>query len=555
MKKLLGLVILLALGFNGFSETSTAQAVLSRPMFPKVDYEDVELGTTLRHLLQRPECVELGLSYGVASDVKECRVTIKEQQVSLLKFLNLICLQNQLQFSFKDNYLHFNNDTRQHSFSQTTTGNRNVDTRLSQIIILKLSVEEVDYFSLLRYLDNEILKYSGKDEKEFIFAWKYDENHADKYRINTSFTNANLLTIIQGICKLGNLEFRYMDGILFFVPRETPSSPVASQPHNQVVSKTARTRQSFQQGMSCYEKREYTKAFQFFLEEAQKGDAEAEFWVGRCYDRGEGVQKNSQAALEWYTRSAKQGYFKAQYNLAQMYYEGNAIKRDDGKAFHWVMKAAEQGDAKSQYAVARMYFSGEGVPVNFVEGKKWLSKASKQGNEEANALLKKIDNISNKSLAGASSVAQSMESLKKQAVCIEDMEFGKPVSSTFLDKYPPGKNHRVTGYDFSAFKYDVKDGRVVMLAKTFISPSAQTINHLLDVHEAAYSTIIAFYEGQLGIGKIRPQRERKGNGARSMMAGEKYAAALETGLDNNNNCYLTTMITEISVLSPKHGRE
>ena len=180
MKKLLGLVILLALGFNGFSETSTAQAVLSRPMFPKVDYEDVELGTTLRHLLQRPECVELGLSYGVASDVKECRVTIKEQQVSLLKFLNLICLQNQLQFSFKDNYLHFNNDTRQHSFSQTTTGNRNVDTRLSQIIILKLSVEEVDYFSLLRYLDNEILKYSGKDEKEFIFAWKYDENHADR---------------------------------------------------------------------------------------------------------------------------------------------------------------------------------------------------------------------------------------------------------------------------------------------------------------------------------------------------------------------------------------
>ncbi|HJH04394.1 MAG TPA: sel1 repeat family protein [Victivallis vadensis] len=555
MKKLLGLVILLMLGFNGFSETpQTAREVLSRPVFPKVDYEEVELGTTLRHLLQRPECQELGLSYEIASDVKECRVTIKEQQVSLLKFLNLMCLQNQLQFSFKDNQLHFYNDTRQHSFSQTTTGNRNVDARLSQIIIPKLSVEEVDYFFLLQYLNNEAIKYSGTDKKEFIFTWKYDENHSDKYRINASFTNANLLTVIQNICKLGNLEFRYTDGILLFAPRETPSSPVASQPHKQVVAKSAGTRQSFQQGMSCYDKKEYTKAFQLFLEEAKKGDAEAEFWVGRCYDRGEGVQKNYQAALEWYTRSAEQGYFKAQHNLAILYYEGKGIKRDDGKAFHWAMKAAEQGDAKSQYAVARMYFSGEGVPVNFVEGKKWLIKATEQGNEEAIALLKKIDNIPNKSLVGASSVAQSMESLKEQAVCIEDMEFGKPVSSTFRDKYPPRKNHRVTGYDFSAFRYDVKDGRVVMLAKTFISPSAQTINHLLDVHETAYSTIIAYYEGKIGTGKIRPQRERKVNGTRSMMAGEKYAAALETGLDNDNNCYLTTMITEISALPPKNNR-
>ena len=143
MKKLLALVILLALGFNGFSETpQMPREVLSRPLFPKVDYEEVELKTILRHLFQRPECRELGLSYGIASDVKECRVTIKEQQINLFQFLNLMCLQSQLKFSFKDNYLHFSNDTRPYSFSQTTTGNRNVDTRLSQIIIPKLSAEE-----------------------------------------------------------------------------------------------------------------------------------------------------------------------------------------------------------------------------------------------------------------------------------------------------------------------------------------------------------------------------------------------------------------------------
>ena len=368
MKKLLGLVILLALGFNGFSETpQTAQEVLSRPVFPKVDYEEVELKTMLRHLLQRPECVELGLSYGVASDVKECRVTIKEQQISLFQFLNLMCLQSRLQFSFKDNYLHFSNDTRPYSFSQMTTGSRNVDARLSQIVFPSLRLDEADYAPVLHYLSNEAIKHSGREQKEFIFICQYDYNHADRHRINASFTQISLLSIIQKICKLGNLEFRYTDGILLFVPRETPSSAVASgkgkQPHKQVVAESAGTRQSFQQGMSCYDKKEYTKAFQLFLEEAKKGDAEAEFWVGRCYDRGEGVRKNYQAALEWYSRSAEQGYFKAQHNLAILYYEGKGIKRDDGKAFHWAMKAAEQGDAKSQYAVARMYFSGEGVPV------------------------------------------------------------------------------------------------------------------------------------------------------------------------------------------------
>ena len=83
MKKLLILVILSAWGFCGFSGTPQAAGeALSQPVFPKVDYEDVELQTTLRHLFQRPECRELGLSYGVASDVKECRVTIKEQQIN-----------------------------------------------------------------------------------------------------------------------------------------------------------------------------------------------------------------------------------------------------------------------------------------------------------------------------------------------------------------------------------------------------------------------------------------------------------------------------------------
>lgn len=388
MKKLLALIILLALGFSGFSETpETAREILSRPVFPNVDYEMVEQKTILRHLLQRPECRELGLSYEIASDVKECLVTVKEQQISLFQFLNLMCLQNQLRFSFKDNSLHFYNDTRQYSFSQTTTGNRNVDARLSQIIIPKLSVEEVDYFSLLRYLDNEAVKHSGNAEKEFIFALKYDENHSDKYRINASLNQASLLTVIREICNQGNLKFRYTDGILLFVPGETPSSSVASEKekpsyiaeNNQPPIESPDAQQNLQEGMSYYEKGEHAKAFQYFLRAAEQGSVEGQYRVGKCHSKGEGTDKDLKRAFNWYQKSADAEYADALLELGHCYYDGRGTAKDGAKAVESYQKAIEKGNLKAYASLGWGYLEGRTISKNLPLAIRYLQKGATLG--------------------------------------------------------------------------------------------------------------------------------------------------------------------------------
>ena len=55
---------------------------------------------------------------------------------------------------------------------------------------------------------------------------------------------------------------------------------------------------------------------------AERGDAEAQFQVGRAFDRGLGVATNATDAAKWYLRAAEQGHTKAQNNLAALYEEG-----------------------------------------------------------------------------------------------------------------------------------------------------------------------------------------------------------------------------------------
>lgn len=150
-------------------------------------------------------------------------------------------------------------------------------------------------------------------------------------------------------------------------------------------------RLDFKQGTVHYEKKEYEKAFQFFKAEADKGDAEAQFWVGRCYANGEGVAKNYMFAAEWYTKSANQDYFKAQHNLALLYYEGNGVKQDYRKALELFKKAEEShSNPMSEHWIGIMYYYGDGVERNYTQAKEWLVKSNKQGYEASKEFLELI---------------------------------------------------------------------------------------------------------------------------------------------------------------------
>src|SRR5262245_60751349 len=77
---------------------------------------------------------------------------------------------------------------------------------------------------------------------------------------------------------------------------------------------------------------------------AAKGEAAAQFELGRRYTVGEGVTKDHAVALPWYLKAAGQGHAKAQVGLGSAYAHGFGVKQDWAESIRWYRLAAGQGD-------------------------------------------------------------------------------------------------------------------------------------------------------------------------------------------------------------------
>ena len=76
---------------------------------------------------------------------------------------------------------------------------------------------------------------------------------------------------------------------------------------------------ALEKGHDAYAKEDYAGALKHWTKAASKDDAEAQFRLGRLYDRGEGMDEDPATALIWYTKAAEQGVEEAQTNLGVLY--------------------------------------------------------------------------------------------------------------------------------------------------------------------------------------------------------------------------------------------
>jgi hypothetical protein len=79
-----------------------------------------------------------------------------------------------------------------------------------------------------------------------------------------------------------------------------------------------------------------------------KGDAIAQFNLGKIYAHGQGVPRDYAEAARWYRKAADQGDAHAQYALGFMYYNGQAVPQDDAEAVRWYAKIAASCFASAQ---------------------------------------------------------------------------------------------------------------------------------------------------------------------------------------------------------------
>lgn len=154
--------------------------------------------------------------------------------------------------------------------------------------------------------------------------------------------------------------------------------------------------------------------FEEFIIDAIKGNADAQYELGKCYYIGLGTEKNYNKAVDWWLKASVQGNEHAtkqlkecyeftthqniaddqdlrlrpiskmsvcaQNSLAVCYANGKGVKRNYNVAIELFEKAAKQGDTNAYYNLGLCYANGRGVRQNYLIAVRWWTKAGEKGN-------------------------------------------------------------------------------------------------------------------------------------------------------------------------------
>ncbi|BDT66319.1 secretory immunoglobulin A-binding protein EsiB [Comamonadaceae bacterium OS-1] len=141
------------------------------------------------------------------------------------------------------------------------------------------------------------------------------------------------------------------------------------------------------EGLAAYDKAEYATALKELTPVAEKGNAPAQYRLGKIFNLGQGVPPDKKEAAKWFHLAAQQGLAEAQGALGYLCLVGEGVSQNSDLALEWTRKAARQGNATAQFNLSVMYGEAFGIHKNPVESQKWLRKAADQRHIEAlNAL-------------------------------------------------------------------------------------------------------------------------------------------------------------------------
>lgn len=160
--------------------------------------------------------------------------------------------------------------------------------------------------------------------------------------------------------------------------------------------------------------------------QAKKGQASAQYNLGRMYELGIKMPVDKKEALAWYQKAAAQGYPDAEYRLAIAFLYGINVQKDEklgrqwlssaskhghqvatnlmtkisseegvlrsghSVAVDWYLEKAIVGDADSAISLGKIYEYGWGVFPDIKEAGRWYQKAVKLGSSDAKEVLKNI---------------------------------------------------------------------------------------------------------------------------------------------------------------------
>ena len=91
---------------------------------------------------------------------------------------------------------------------------------------------------------------------------------------------------------------------------------------------------------TAYDRANYQTSLRIWLAEAEKGNVEAQYYVGKIYEGGLGTEPDYKSAALWYEKAANAGHSASQFSLANLYEKGLGVPADSVKALALYRKAA-----------------------------------------------------------------------------------------------------------------------------------------------------------------------------------------------------------------------
>lgn len=140
-------------------------------------------------------------------------------------------------------------------------------------------------------------------------------------------------------------------------------------------------------GIRLFLEHKYEKGADWFEKAAKQGLASSQYYLGCCYEDGQGRENNESLAADWYEKAALQDDPRGLYCLGMCFFEGKGRKQDKTKAADLFEKAALLGDESAQCQLGRCYALGIGREKDDTKAADWFEKAALQDDEEGQCEL------------------------------------------------------------------------------------------------------------------------------------------------------------------------
>lgn len=166
-----------------------------------------------------------------------------------------------------------------------------------------------------------------------------------------------------------------------------------------------------------YDRSDYRTALNVWLEQAKKGDAEAQNYVGEIFEKGLGTTPDYIAAAQWYQKSADQGFDRAMVNLGYLYEKGMGVQKNVALALNLYRKGSGLEDDTLVF--------GSQAKEELEQAQLALNKKINEAKVQSKFLKKQIQELEGEvqvaQASGASVEKQDLESAKLEIATLKDL--------------------------------------------------------------------------------------------------------------------------------------